>query len=150
MSLESIFKEFYRIVLDTGVLIAYLTGENETLCTILDDFVFAEHPTVELLGHDVLLTEIYYITCRSSGKDKALENVYKTKNIMTLVDTRALIENAGWIKCKYAIALPDCFSIATAMLNACPACFLKEIELSPTILEKITEDPSNTRIERRY
>ena len=140
MSLQTILEESKQIVFDTGVFIAYFMGESDTLCSLMDQFVFTEHPTVDVIGHDVLLTEVFYIICRSGGRDRALENMYKMKAIITIVDTQALIENAGWIKCKYSISLPDCFSIATAMLKACPVCFLEESELSTMIVERIKNE----------
>ena len=41
------------------------------------------------------------------------------------------------IKCKYPIAIPDCFSISLAIVQDCPVFFLQEKELSGELIEKI-------------
>jgi len=59
---------------------------------------------------------------------------YFTKCIKT--NLTWLFKRAANIKCRYPIAISDCFSISLAILQECPVFFLPEYELSKDTAEK--------------
>ncbi len=59
---------------------------------------------------------------------------------ITYIEDSNVFKLAGQIKCKFSIALADCYSIATGIFMECPVLFMKEGELNEAIIENINED----------
>ncbi len=140
MSIEKILRESRSLVLDTSVLLGYFMNEELSIISLLDKYIFNEDSLLTLYGHNLLMTEIYYILCRVKGISEA-ENVINTvEKIINIVDESWLFKKAGQIKCKYPIALSDCFSISLGLFQNCPIFFLEERELSRDVIQKLTRD----------
>ena len=129
-----------NLILDTSVLIGYFTEEPLSIISLLDTFVFNEASNITLYGHNLLKTEIYYITCRKKGITEAKNILNKVESVINIIGESWLFEKAGQIKCKYSIAISDCFSLSLAYFQDCPVFFLKERELSEEMIKKINKD----------
>ena len=70
----------------------------------------------------------------------------KTEGIMNTISDTWLFKKAANIKCRYPIAISDCYSISLAILQECPLFFLPEVELSKEIVDKINRE-YNTKIQ---
>ena len=145
MEIENILKKEKDLVLDTGILISYFTGEKPSIISFLDRFIFSEKSYINLHGNQLLKSEIYYIICRMKGIEKAKEVNNKVEEIINIISETNLFEIAAQIKCKYPIAIADCYSIATGIFKNCPIFFLKEEELSDKRIKKI-DNEFNSRI----
>ena len=102
--------------------------------------MFNEASNITLYGHNLLKTEIYYITCRKNGMTEAKNILNKVESVINIIGESWLFEKAGQIKCKYSIAISDCFSLSLAYFQDCPVFFLKERELSEEMIKKINKD----------
>lgn len=140
MEIKNILKDGKNVVLDTSVFIAYLVGENSSIISHLDNYIFNEKSDIKLYGNILLKSEIYYILCRMKGIDKADEILKKVEELIYIVEGSNLFHIAAKIKCKYPIALADCYSIATSIVKNCPVLFLKEKELSDEIIKNINSE----------
>ena len=136
---KSILDGTDEISLDTGIYIRYFeTGESE-LKKNLRELLFHKDSNIRLHGHYLLKSEIYYILCRSLGREQAEEYLEQIEEFINFIESRYLYQIAGQIKCEFPIALSDCYSIAVGFLQSCPIIFLEEKELSEEIIAKIKE-----------
>ena len=134
---EQFIREQEDIVLDSGIYIEYFTTKESQIKDLIRDTIFTEHSNINLHGHYLLKSEIYYIICRFLGMQES-ENIIKNlEKFINFIGGDFIFNTAGRIKCKFPIALSDCFSIATGVFFNCPILFLKESELSKTTIEKI-------------
>ena len=140
MSIEKVLSETSNLILDTSVLIGYFIKEQLSIVTLLDKYIFNKNSSITLYGHNLLKTELYYIICRKKGSNEAKDILIKIENVTNIISESWLFEKAGQIKCKYPIALSDCFSISLGIFQDCPIFFLKEKELSEEIINKINEE----------
>ena len=140
MSIEKVLSETSNLILDTSVLIGYFIEEQLSIVTLLDKYIFNKNSSITLYGHNLLKTELYYIICRKKGSNEAKDILIKIENVTNIISESWLFEKAGQIKCKYPIALSDCFSISLGIFQDCPIFFLKEKELSEEIINKINEE----------
>lgn len=121
--------------LDGGILIALAIGEEEV--TELNEKIL--QGKINTFTSDLAITEMLYITCRKLGWKDALEKKQQLidSRMINIVADSELIEYAAEYKCNRAIALADCFTLANAKLNNCPALFVrKEREISEEIQKK--------------
>ena len=140
MSIEKVLSETSNLILDTSVLIGYFIEKQLSIATLLDKYIFNKNSSITLYGHNLLKTELYYIICRKKGSNEAKDILIKIENVTNIISESWLFEKAGQIKCKYPIALSDCFSISLGIFQDCPIFFLKEKELSEEIINKINEE----------
>ena len=140
MSIEKVLSETSNLILATSVLIGYFIKEQLSIVTLLDKYIFNKNSSITLYGHNLLKTELYYIICRKKGSNEAKDILIKIENVTNIISESWLFEKAGQIKCKYPIALSDCFSISLGIFQDCPIFFLKEKELSEEIINKINEE----------
>jgi predicted nucleic acid-binding protein len=143
--IKQILDETQNVVLDTNVLLCYFMDEIQDINSILEEYIFKLDSSIMLYGHNLIKTELFYITCRLKGMSEAENLVKKLENILISISDIWLYKKAASIKCKYPIAISDCFSISLAILQDCPVFFLPEKELSGEIIEKIKKD-YNTKI----
>ncbi len=123
------------LVLDGGVLIALAVGDklsDSIRHKIINDEVRAK-------SHELAITEMMYVLCRSLGWEVArTKRDYLADSGLFTIDTTAEIMNdAARIKCERALALPDCFTLASARKHGCKAVFVRmEDELKKEISKK--------------
>jgi len=128
-------KEGDIIALDGGVLVALAIGEE--LSGSIKEKIMREE--VRAVSHELALTEMAYILCRTLGwKAAAAKLEYLLDSGLIAIDrTAELMKDAAMIKCERALALPDCFTLATAKRNQCKAVFVSmEDELKREISRK--------------
>ena len=101
-----------KLAIDTSALIELLyssvSGQSLKEALISD--------LVEAWTTELAVTELRYILCRKLGLRESSEKVNKllASGYMRVEDTLKLINEASKIKCKRAISLPDCFTLALA------------------------------------
>lgn len=137
MSTKQILIDTPNLVLDTSVLLGYFMSEARNINSLLEAYVFTQESKIILYGHNLIKSEIFYITCREKGITEAEMVLKKTEGIMNTISDTWLFKKAANIKCRYPIAISDCYSISLAILQECPVFFLPEVELSREIVDKI-------------
>lgn len=135
-----IFKDYNDIVIDTGIFIEYFKQGERELKKILREHLFSETSEITINGHYFIKAEMYYIMCRKIGNVKAEKIIKDIEEYINFVSGEFLYEIAGEIKCKYPLAISDCFSISLGIFQDCPIFFLKEKELTEEIINKINEE----------
>ena len=140
MSIKQILIDTPNLVLDTSVLLGYFMSEARDINSLLEAYVFTQESKIILYGHNLIKTEIFYITCREKGITEAEMVLNKTKGILNTISDTWLFKKAANIKCRYPIAISDCYSISLAILQECPVFFLPEVELSREIVDKINRE----------
>ena len=135
-----IFKDYNDIVIDTGIFIEYFKQGERELKKTLREHLFSETSEITINGHYFIKAEMYYIMCRKIGKVKAEKIIKDIEEYINFVSGEFLYEIAGEIKCKYPLAISDCFSISLGIFQDCPIFFLKEKELTEEIINKINEE----------
>mgnify|MGYP001059735479 CR=1 FL=1 len=140
MSVKQILIDTPNLVLDTSVLLGYFISEARDINSLLEAYVFTQESKIILYGHNLIKTEIFYITCREKGMTEAEMVLKKTEGIMNIISDTWLFKKAATIKCRYPIAISDCYSISLAILQECPVFFLPEVELSREIVDKINRE----------
>ena len=140
MSVKQIISDTPNLVLDTSVLLSYFMNEARDINSLLDDYVFTQESKIILYGHNLIKSELFYITCREKGITEADMVLKKTEGIMNTISDTWLFKKAANIKCRYPIAISDCYSISLAILQECPVFFLPEVELSREIVDKINRE----------
>ena len=70
-----------------------------------------------------ILSETFYVICRSEGVDKALKYVQEVAGKARITPSEEIALIAGQFKCKYPISLADAWTLATAKRNGVPALF---------------------------
>ena len=140
MSIKHILIDTPNLVLDTSVLLGYFMNETRDINSLLEEYVFTQESKIILYGHNLIKSGLFYITCREKGMTEAKMVLKKTEGIMNSVSDTWLFKKAANIKCRYPIAISDCYSISLAILQECPLFFLPEVELSREIVEKINRE----------
>lgn len=122
------------LVIDTGIFIEYLQKTEKG--KLISEKIVNNPEISELLVHDLLITEIYYIFCRTLSSEKSNKIIDDLLEIVSVVDSSEIRLIAGEIKCERAIALSDCYSLASASAFNIPVIFLQEKELKKEIDKK--------------
>jgi predicted nucleic acid-binding protein len=135
--IKQVLNNTQNVILDTSVLLCYFMDEVQDINSILEEFIFNLNSKIIVYGHNLIKTELFYIACRQKGISEAENLLKKLENIMNTISDIWLYKKAASIKCKYPIAIPDCFSISLAILQNCPVFFLPEEEMSGELIEKI-------------
>lgn len=140
MSIEQILSETANLILDTSILLGYFMNEAGEINKLLEEYVFTQESKIILYGHNLIKSELFYITCCDRGMNEAEMVLEKIESIINTISDTWIFKKAASIKCRYPIAISDCFSISLAILQECPVFFLPEYELSLEIAEKINKD----------
>ena len=140
MNTKQILSETYNLILDTSILLGYFMNEGQEINSLLEEYVFTQESKIILYGHNLIKTELLYIICREKGMNNAEMVLKKIENIMNIISDTWLFKKAADIKCRYPLAISDCFSISLSLLQECPVLFLPEYELSKDIAEKINKE----------
>lgn len=88
---------------------------------------------------ELAIAELKYILCRKIGWRESNDRVNKllASGYLKIEDTATLTDTASQTKCKRAISLPDCFTLALAQ------------KLTGTALFARKEQDLNTEIQKR-
>ena len=140
MSIKQILIDTPNLVLDTSVLLGYFISEVRDINFLLEEYVFTQESKILLYGHNLIKSELFYIICREKGMTEAEMVLKKTEGIMNTISDTWLFKKAANIKCRYPIAISDCYSISLAILQECPVFFLQEAELSRSIVNQINKE----------
>jgi len=109
-----------RYALDSSILIRYFYLKDKKTQFLIDNGI----------TNIVALSECYYIICRKEGNDHSLKYIDELINLVKLIPSEQIIKIAGQFKCKFPIALADCWTLATAFSLGIKAIFaFKEREL---------------------
>lgn len=97
------------VCLDSWAILAWLDGEEPALSRV--DGLIAERPMVSWVN----LVEVYYRVERNHGRGAADDTLAALRSAFSLElpGTARMIE-AARLKARFAIALGDCFALATA------------------------------------
>ncbi len=140
MNTKQILSETYNLILDTSVLLGYFMNEGQEINSLLEEYVFTQESKIILYGHNLIKTELLYIICREKGMNDAEMVLKKIESIMNIISDTWLFKKAADIKCRYPLAISDCFSISLSLLQECPVLFLPEYELSRDTIEQINKE----------
>ncbi|MBY8992060.1 MAG: PIN domain-containing protein [Candidatus Lokiarchaeota archaeon] len=140
MNIKEILIDTPNLVLDTSVLLGYFMNEAKDINSLLEEYIFTQESKIILYGHNLIKTELFYVICREKGVTEAEMVLKKIEGIMNIISDTWLFKKAANIKCRYPLAISDCFSISLSILQECPLFFLPEVELSKTIVDKINRE----------
>lgn len=102
------------ICLDSWAILAWLDGEEPASSRV--EAVIPSRPAVSWIN----LVEVYYRIERDHGRDSADETLRELRAALApdLPGTARMIEVARY-KASWALALGDCFAVATAVAGGC-------------------------------
>lgn len=140
MNTEQILSKTHNLILDTSVLLGYFMNEAQEINKLLETYIFTHESKIILYGHNLIKSELFYITCREKGINEGELVLKKIESVINTISDTWIYKKAASIKCRYPIAISDCFSISLAILQECPVFFLPEYELSIDIADKINKE----------
>lgn len=114
------------LVLDSGILLSFVEGKYPEI------FSKIKNREIKPILSALSLAETYYVICRTLGVERAqrvVNNLVNSGLFKIVGISRRIISEAGRCKCKYAISLADCITIATAKVMKTKALFIEEKEL---------------------
>ena len=124
----SLLKQYQgSIVLDTGLFIEFY--ENSKIGNFVRDHIIQNMNIDQILIHDLLISEIYYILCRKLGKEAAYHYMENLLSIATVEDSSELRIAGAQIKCERSISLSVSYACAIAAIYEVPVFFKEEREL---------------------
>jgi len=131
-----------NIALDGGTLIALSIGEKGS--SILKERILLGEITG--FASQLAITEMLYILCRKFSWKIAVEKKQQIMDskMVIIINNEELIEEAAKYKCNRAIALADCFTLATAKLKDAKAMFAKREE---ELIKEINKQKFDVEIE---
>ena len=115
------------VVLDTGLLIAFLTGTK--VGAIIDEMIFKNTYITSILLTPLTLVEIYYIIRRKSSPNRAKNEVNKIRQITRVVPIDEFVEIIGELKATTSISLSDVANIGLAEYQDVKVLFKHESEI---------------------
>ncbi|BCU68850.1 PIN domain-containing protein [Stygiolobus caldivivus] len=137
-------KKKFSAVIDTGVLIEYINEKSENHEKVKE---LIDSSDSTLYVTPISLSEVLYVSYRiykvaglndANNRAKDFVKWLSFKLNVTDINQNIIIE-AGEIKEKYGIALPDCYVIATANYLKVKALFKKEKEIVQ-IIDELRKD----------
>jgi len=126
---------------DAGILIELVFGSQRGKW--LKEQVISQ--TIQLVTHEIAITELGYILCRILGLEQAQSRVsyLLSSGYLDVQEISSLLKETSTIKCKRKISLPDCFTLALAEHMKIPALFSsREAE----VMKEVEKDPFNIEI----
>jgi len=122
-----------EIVVDTGVLLEYLTGSPAGKAIekmiILNDYI------ISILISPLTLVEIYYIFLRKNTEEIAEVFLNKIKDLIVTESLEKYIEESAIIKAETAFALADSCTLGLAEYRQITAIFKHENEIDRYLLK---------------
>lgn len=107
-----------RIVLDTGVIIAFVAGEKDKSIDSIEKILdMAKSKKIDTVISSVTVSEIYAYFCRKKDPRKAVEVCAMLEEIGTQVASmeKEIAKNSGFLKSKYPISFADAIILATCI-----------------------------------
>jgi predicted nucleic acid-binding protein len=120
--------ELKSYAIDTGVLMHHYFKKD------LDEILKRS------LVNEVTISEVLYVLCRVEGLRNALNFISDIAGKIIVPSSNSTALVAGQFKCKYPIALADCWVLATAKVNGVPALFESREEEIVKRLSKIEQE----------
>ncbi|MCD6510742.1 MAG: PIN domain-containing protein [Thermoprotei archaeon] len=109
-----------KFALDTSFLIYHYYKGNKKTSELLRNGVI----------NYVTLSEVLYVLCRYENPKEALSYIEEIVKLASIAPSSKVSLIAGQFKCKYPIALADCWVLATAKVYRIPSLFaFKEKEI---------------------
>ncbi|MFX0102385.1 MAG: PIN domain-containing protein [Candidatus Hodarchaeota archaeon] len=130
------------VVLDTGLLIEFLTGTE--IGATIEKVVFKNKFITSILLTPLTLIEIYYIIRRKSTSERARNEIKKVRKLARIVPIDEFVEIIGELKATTSIALSDVANIGLADYKDVKVLFKHETEID----EKLAQHASETFTER--
>jgi len=130
-----------KLAVDTSALIELIYCEKPAL-----KFKKAlENDLVEAWTTELAIAELRYVLCRKLGWQESEERVNNllASGYIKVEDTLKLINQAAKTKCRRAISLPDCFTLALAHHIAGNALFAKPEE---DLTKEMRKEPFEVKI----
>ncbi|MHA1971393.1 MAG: PIN domain-containing protein [Candidatus Hodarchaeales archaeon] len=115
------------VVVDTGILIEFLTGTKEG--QKIFELIFNNSYIVSILITPLTLIEIYYLIRRKSTKQRAIEEVNKITELVTVFPLAEILNEIGEVKAVTTFSLTDASSIALADFKQISVIFKHEKEI---------------------
>jgi predicted nucleic acid-binding protein len=123
-----------KLALDTSALIelVYCDAPGRKLKEAL------QSDLIEAWTTELAVAELRYILCRKVGWHESSERVNKllASGYIRVGETLTLIDEASKIKCRRAISLPDCFTLALAHEITGKALFARKEQDLTTEMQK--------------
>ena len=114
---------FKKVVFDGGAVIELLLSgdESDIYQNIVDEKIIP-------LTTSLAIIEAEYILCRKIGREPAFEKVDSLldSNYFDVIPLENFLRDISILKCFNPISLPDCATIALAVINQIPALFAKK------------------------
>ncbi len=131
-----------RKALDGGVLIALAI--DDPAARRLKEGILGEN--VLAFCSEMALVEMEYVLCRKLGSKIAEEKrrYLLESNMINIIETSVLMNEAAKLKCERSLSLPDCFTLSLAKIFNCKALFVK---MEKEIEEEVKRKSFNIEIE---
>ena len=131
-----------NVVVDTGLIIEYLTinpqvKEQKENKKYLDEILFKNKRISQIYISLLTKVELLYIVCSSFDWSRAKEIVDQIVGNFIILRNEDIENLAALIKCKFPLALPDCFNLSLAVLYNMPVYFMEEKEFTKEIVKQI-------------
>lgn len=127
-----------NLVLDTSVLVEYLTGSSGS-GEIVREYFAGLGADEKIHLNLYTISEVYYILCRIKGSKFAsekLETLFTSKAVSIHPSSLELALKIGQMKCERALSITDCATLAQAESLKFPVAFVREKELEKEISKK--------------
>ncbi|MHA1648940.1 MAG: PIN domain-containing protein [Candidatus Helarchaeota archaeon] len=119
-----------RYALDSSILIQYFYLKDKKTKFLITNGI----------TNLVALSECYYIICRKEGNEVSMNYIDELSSLVKIIPSEQIIKIAGQFKCKFPIALADCWTLATAFVLDTKAIFaFKEKELIDNLNDILKE-----------
>lgn len=122
------------IVIDTGIFIEFF--KETDLGVEFKKIILGNKEIIEVLIHDLIISEIYYIFCRVFDQKQARAYIEDLLEICTVINSKHIRLEAAQIKCERAISLSDSYTCAIGRVYEIPVVFKTEKELEREVMKK--------------
>ena len=129
------------IVIDTGIIIEYLVGDN---AESINDLIFQNDYITTIYVSSLSLIEVYYIVRRKSSKAQTKNILERLQKLVSIFSLNSIITITGEIKVSTAFSLADSVNIGFAEHLQIPVVFKKESEIE----KLLSKDLKNQFIKR--
>ncbi|MHA1681622.1 MAG: hypothetical protein ACTSUE_11480 [Promethearchaeota archaeon] len=125
------------VVLDTGLLVEFLTGTK--IGAIIDEMIFKNPFITSVLLTPLTLVEIYYIIRRKSTPGRARNEIKKIREIARIIPIDEFIEIVGELKATTSISLSGVANIGLAEYQDVKIIFKHETEIDDNLAQHASE-----------
>ena len=115
------------IVIDSGILIEYLTGTVNGLK--IKEMIFSNPFIVSINVSSLTIIEIYYIFRRKNSQESTRKIITNVKELVKIIPIEDFVELIGEVKSLTPFSLTDCSNIALAEKESIKVIFKHESEI---------------------